>query len=308
MTAFDKLPLVVNGKTVVFPCVEIMALSKTAKVDGAEGYVRFYEAFAKRYGEQLRYYQLNDSTRWKKVLPKDLGKVTGWFSDVRSLAEPLLGILMHGHEVAGEPQPPLFDMMFDHAYPEYPRGMFRIVLPVDAAADGAEALLELVDEAMMEFPVHWGTVGYSFYWDSADTTIDGYAQQWLRRHLEKHPGLSPGTLMTFGLRVEQGVLNVGWLTFVGDELLAQLGGRDVLTSRARDARIGVRPYAKGVALQTGPVPELGDVNRKKRLEQYHEVGRLLGPVFAPEAVRQRFRVKGYDDRDEATAWIERFLP
>jgi hypothetical protein len=305
---FDKLPLVVDGQTVIAPCVEIMALSTTPKAEGAAGYVGFYEAFAQRYSKDLTYYRLNDTTKWKKAQPKDLRKVPGWFSDARSLQEPLLGITMHTSDDADDPRPPLFQMMFDHAYPEYPRGMFRIALPLSVAGEDAEALLELVDEAMAEFPVHWGTAGYAFYWNGNDTTIDGYADQWIGRHLAKHPGLSTGELMEFGSFVEQGLANIGWLTFVGDALVEQLGGRAALEAAIEGTDVKLRSYAKSVALQAGPVPELGNVNRKKKLETYREVGRIIQPVFASDEALQNLSVKGYDDPDEMLEWLKRFLP
>lgn len=305
---FDKLPLVVNGKTVIFPCVELMALSTTPKADGATGYARFYEAFAKRYGEQLRYYQLSDSTKWKKVMPKDVRKVSGWFTDVRSLKEPLLGVVMHTNEDAGDPRPPLFDMMFDHIYAEYPRGMFRIALPLDVVGEDGAALLEMVDDAMADFPVHWGSAGYSFYWEATDTKIDGFAGQWLGRHLAKHPGLSTGDLLEFGTFVEQGLASIGWLTFVGDVLIDKLGGREAIAAAADEGGVGLRSYAHGVALQVGPVPELGNVNRRNKLEAYRKVGRILKPVFATDTALENLSVTGIDDPDKRLAWLKRFLP
>lgn len=304
---FDKLPLVIDGKTVIFPCVEIMALSKVPKADGAMGYVGFYEAFAKRYGARLRYYRLSDSTKWKKVLLKDVQKVPSWFSDTRTLKEPLLGIVMHTSEDS-EPRPPLFEMMFDHIYAEYPRGMFRIVLPLDVVDADAVGVLELVDDAMAEFPVHWGSAGYSFYWKGTDTKIDKFADQWIGRHLAKHPGLSTGDYISWGLGVEQGLASIGWLTFVGDELIEQLGGRGTLAAALETTGIDLRSYAKGIALQAGPIPELGNVNRRNNLDRYREVGRILAPVFAPEVFLQKIRVKGIDDPDKRLAWLKRFLP
>lgn len=305
---FDKFPLVVNGKTVIFPCMEIMALSIIPKADEAAGYARFYEAFAKRYGDRLRYYQLSDSTKWKKVLPKDVHKVSGWFSDARSLAEPLLGITVHMHDIADEPRPPLFEMMFDHIYPDYPRGMFRIALPIDAVSRDATDVLDLVDDAMAEFPVHWGSAGYAFYWETNDTKIDNFANQWLGRHLAKHPGLSTGNLMEFGLFVEQGLASIGWLTFVGDALIEKLGGRQALEAASKSVGVGLRPYTKGVALQAGSVPELGNINRKQRLDRFHEVGRILEPIFATDRALENLSVDGFDDPDKELAWLKRFLP
>jgi hypothetical protein len=305
---FDKLPLVVNGKTVIFPCVEIMALSKTPMADGAAGFMRFHEAFVKRYGGQLRHYRLSDSTKWKKVLPKDVHKVSGWLSDARTLREPLLGVVMHTQDDANDPQPPLFEMMFEHVYPEYPRGMFRIALPLHVVDGGAGDLLELVDDAMAEFDVHWGSAGYSFFWKDTDSKIDKLADQWIGRHLAKHPGLSTGDLLTWGSGVEEGLSNIGWLTFVGDELIEHLGGREALSTEIEGTAVGLRPYAKGVALQAGPVPELGNINRRNKLDSYREVGRILAPVFAPEEILEKIDVKGIDDPDKELAWLKRFLP
>lgn len=307
---FEKLPLVINGKTVIFPCIEIMALSKTPKAEGAAGFVGFYEAFAKRYGDQLTHYRLNDSAKWKKFLPKDLRKVPAWFSDARTLNEPLLGIEIHTSE-DDEPRPPLFEMMFDHIHDEYPRGMFHIVLPIEVVEADAAALLGLIDEAMVEFPVHWGSVGYAFYWKGTDTKVENFAEQWLGRHLAKHPGLSTGDLLTWGLRVDQGIFNIGWLTFVGDELIGKLGGRDALASAVGEAGIGLRSYARGVALQAGPIPELGNVNRKQRLDHYKKVGRIIAPVFASDDSLEKVSITGIDginDPDRKIAWLKRFLP
>lgn len=305
---FKKLPLVIDGKAVIFPCVEIMALSTTPKVDGAAGYVRFYEAFARRYGDRLQHYRLSDSTRWKRFLPKDEDKVASWFSDARTLKDPLLGIVMHTQAKADDPQPPLFEMFFDHVYPERPRGMFRIALPITDALEDTSELLALVDDAMAELPVHWGTAGFAFYWKDTDTTTDEYANQWLGRHLLKHPGLATGDLMAWGVGVERGIANIGWLTFVGDALVDALGGRPELAKRLAGTGVTLRSYAHGVALQAGPVPELGDVNRKRELPLHRVVGRVLEPVFVDDDRLQLVDVTGLRNLDQRTAWLRRFLP
>lgn len=304
----SKLPLAIDGKTIIYPCVEIMALSTAPKAVGAAGYLRFYEAFMRRYADQVRHYRLNDSTRWKRWQPKDWNKVPSWFADARTLQQPLLGITMHTHSPADEPQPPLLEMFFDHVSAERPRGMFQIVLPIDSIATGTGALLELVDDAMAEFPVHWGTAGLAFYWEGSDTTVEEYANAWLGPHLTKHPGLAPGDLMSWGLRVEMGISNIGWLTFVGDALVDQLGGREALAKGLEGTGIGLRSYGKGVALQAGDGPELGNVNRKNTLPRYHEVGRVLEPVFAPHDFLEKIRIPGIKDPDARLAWLRRFLP
>lgn len=304
----SKLPLTIDGKPVIVPCVEIMALSTTPMATGVAGYLRFYEAFMRRYADRVRHYRLNDSTKWKRWQPKDRSKVPSWFSDARSLRQPLLGIVMHTDASADEPQPPLFEMFFDHVCADRPRGMFQIALPLDSIASGAGTLLELVDDAMAEFPIRWGTAGLAFYWEGNDTTVEKHADAWLGRHLTKHPGLAPGDLMSWGLRVEMGISNIGWLTFVGDALIDQLGGRHALAERLDGTGIGLRSYGKGVALQAGEVPELGNVNRKNTLPVYQAVGRVLEPVFAPDDFLEKIRIPGIKDPDARLAWLRRFLP
>lgn len=302
----NELALVVDDKTIIAPCVEIMALATTTMTDGAVGYLRFYEAFMRRHGDRVRHFRLSDSTRWRAWQPKDRVKVQSWFSDVRTLRQSLLGICLHAG--SNEPQFPRFEMFFDQVSVERPRAMFQIALPVDCIENGTEALLELVDDAMAEFPIRWGTAGLAFYWEGHDTSVEKHAEAWLGGPLAKHPGLSPGDLMSWGLRVEKGISNIGWLTFVGDALVDQLGGREALAEQLSGTGVGLRPYGKGVALQAGDAPELGDVNRKKTLPLHHEVGRVLAPVFVPDDFLERVRVTGIKDPDARLAWLRRFLP
>lgn len=306
--AISRLPLVVDGKAVVLPCVEIMGLSVKSKAGGADGYISFHDAFMRRFGARLTYYRLSDSTKWKRFEAKDRLKVPSWFSDSRSLSQPMLGIAMHTGPVAGEPQMPLLEMFFDHVSPEHPQGMCRIALPVDQGFADTKEILDLVDDAMSTFPLHWGTAGYGFYWKDTDSNIGAHAEQWLGRHLIRHPGLATGDYLTWGTFAEYGVANIGWITFVGDDLIAKLGGRNALASMVAASGLTLRTYGKGVGLQVGPRPELGDVNRRQTLPLHHEVGRILQPVFAPDDKLELISVTGLADPDQRLEWLRRFLP
>lgn len=303
----DRLSLVVDGKAVVHPCVELLALSITPKAEGAAGYVRFHEAFEHRYGQYVQHIRLNDSTKWRRLQVKDHGKLRAWFSDERSLDAAMLGLTEHTNDVPEDPRPPLFEFFFFQPRSAPPRGMFRIVLPF-ATGDSAAALLELIDDAMADFPVHWGTAGYAFYWKGTDTATEKHAEQWLGRHLVRHPGLGTGDYMTWGSFVRYGVSSLGWLTFLGDSLVAELGGREGLGLAVRDAGVQLRNYARGVALQAGLSPQLGDVNRGDLLPLYREIGRIIEPVFARDEVLEKIHVVGIEDPDDELAWLRRFLP
>lgn len=304
----ENFNLIVDGKTLVAPCIEVVAFSKTPKADGAEGYKRFYWAFVNRFGGQLTYYQLNDSTKWRPFGGSDVQKVPGWFDDSRSLKAPRLGIKLRSCPTPEDPRPPFLDVMFDHAYREYPRAMMRIGLPINILNGGSSAFLDLVSEALSEFPIHWGTAGYAFFWDSSDTTTDQVAAQWIGPLLVRHPGLSTGEFLRWGAILEQGVANIGWLTFIGDELIAHLGGRDGLSRSILGTSLQMLPYRYGVALKAGTLPEIGDVNRGSVLPNYHDVGKILQPLYAPEERLRKLGVKGIRDPEAAVRWLRRFLP
>ena len=56
------------------------------------------------------------------------------------------------------------------------------------------------------------------------------------------------------------VVNVSWITLLGDPLVKLLGGEDQIRARLSPA-IRLRALASGLAIVAGEVPPIGDVNR-----------------------------------------------
>jgi hypothetical protein len=105
---------------------------------------------------------------------------------------------------------------------------------------------------------------------------------------------------------ERGVAAVAWLTLLGPEATAALGGPAAL-QRSTPAEVSVLPLGKsGVLLRAGTAPQLGDVNRQDLLPACHAVGRLVAPVLAPDEALDDLAIKGMSEED-AHDWLRRFF-
>ena len=85
------------------------------------------------------------------------------------------------------------------------------------------------------------------------------------------------------LRFRSGFKCINWLTIFSDQLIAdKLGSLEALKERNSDNEIRFYPYAGGVVVRAGEVPELGDVARNPYPKHYVNVNALLKPARAPE--------------------------
>ena len=84
-------------------------------------------------------------------------------------------------------------------------------------------------------------------------------------------------------RLREGFKCINWLTILSDQLIAdKLGSLEALKERNSDNEIRFYPYAGGVVVRAGEVPELGDVARNPYPKHYVNVNALLKPARAPE--------------------------
>ena len=85
------------------------------------------------------------------------------------------------------------------------------------------------------------------------------------------------------LRFRGGFKCINWLTILSDQLITdKLGSLEALKERNSDNEIRFYPYAGGVVVRAGEVPELGDVARNPYPKHYVNVNALLKPARAPE--------------------------
>ena len=85
------------------------------------------------------------------------------------------------------------------------------------------------------------------------------------------------------LRFRSGFKCINWLTILSDQLIAdKLGSLEALKEHNNDNEIRFYPYAGGVVVRAGEVPELGDVASNPYPKHYVNVNALLKPARAPE--------------------------
>ncbi|OTQ31008.1 hypothetical protein B6D19_10345 [Gilliamella apicola] len=83
--------------------------------------------------------------------------------------------------------------------------------------------------------------------------------------------------------LREGFKCINWLTILSDQLITdKLSSLEVLKERNSDNQIRFYPYAGGVVVRAGEVPELGDVASNPYPKHYVNVNALLKPARAPE--------------------------
>jgi Protein of unknown function (DUF3396) len=153
-------------------------------------------------------------------------------------------------------------------------------------------------------PLH-GSAGFSFIVCPGMSQNSAYALQLMNRF----PGFDFPSAVDFTLQVD-GVCNriksVNWLTALGDELVAQLGGLATMR-QALEPACTVHAYDGGVVIQAGLTPRLGDTHANDIPAEYRLAARFTRPVRFEDYDEGLFRVpKDLDDRAETLKWISRF--
>jgi len=122
----------------------------------------------------------------------------------------------------------------------------------------------------------------------------------------RYPGLEADYPTTHILYIRGGIKGVNWLTVLGDQWIAALGGLPSLkTELGPDYPLS--PYPGGVIIQAGPKPEIGDATKGAIPQFYARLSTVLKPIritkhrmFHHGGPGRRF------DRNASEAWLARF--
>lgn len=291
----------------VSPCIEILAVTGAALVDAPhEGWLNFYNAFRKRFGPQMKWYKTNTDKDFRKMTPAKLDMVPFWFEDKRSRSQTLMGVEIKSGAQPDDMQLPSFE--FDTrsaAVEKAPVGVFHMALPLQQGFETLEGMLPLVQDALAEFPLLWGYVGYTVYWDTLDFRFeDDFFKQNMPRLYMRHPGINLATPRRVIARGLDGLMGVSWLTMLGPDFLEKAGGMAHLQSQL-PAPITVQPLGcqgGGALIAAGPRPLVGDLAVGDDLPLYKAVGKALRGVRFPGTF-----YGGGLDRSVAHQWFMRFF-
>ena len=187
------------------------------------------------------------------------------------------------------------------------------------AGDKRDALLELIAEAAEALGAHQGYGGFGWAlpmsnhaFPDFEATEHYFAHQFYGLDIDKPFYMCSGHNEVWSL--EKGLRAPSWLTFVGDEWLAKLGGAPVVTERLlAHPEVQVHPYVGGLIVQAGESPDLYPVEDGVPEVMTH-VATILKPVRAQTLNLLSYaRFDGdeeldevFFDLDKCSRWLGRY--
>ena len=144
-----------------------------------------------------------------------------------------------------------------------------------AEATGTDELIDFLLAATQELPIDFGYVSRSL--NFPDNLDLAGARDLIAPLAMRHPGYDVAATSGSSMRIGGRCRGARWVTFLGPEQVAALGGAAAL-AQAVPPGLTVRNRDRGTLLRAGPTPELGDVNRGDGLPLLRALARQLEPV------------------------------
>jgi len=299
------LTLSQEGTPVITVGIELMVLCTAPLSQLRSAYASIYGRLLPRLAPHMKLWHDNVMNGMETVDQNALALLPNWLNDKLAPETDLFGIHLQAGIPERNPTPPSFDFFYHGLDPEHPRSGFRVVFPA-IEADDPERLLSMVHKTVAGVPLLYGFCGYALAWNPMFPEVTRAFQGWGMAKLKRHPGLGHGDLLPFVIHAGAGVLSVGWLSLLGQDYTARLGGLDAISNRAADGVLAYRLGQDGVILRAGERPEIGDVNRRDRLPTYQALGHLVDPLRVDDDLIDKINLivlRGEEKRD----WLLRFF-
>ncbi len=316
-----------GGQRLLAPC-----LTFTLYVDETERTLirDWYDRALTVLGDRFTHYVAEDMTREAKITPRTLGMVPTWLKkprDRRYFIE-LLGGALPGIDPASLELQLLWIEPRSEAVAQRKRNNWRFLFKEGRPPVGVAQLsvLRLTlplahDLAKPEAFVRWA-LGFGLVREGSfvsgecacSLVIDeGYGSPVVDRRVAslclRYPGLdwfksSHSSYLQIWKPEADDILSLvkraAWITFVNHRSLEFLGGLPKLREAFADApEIKVHELERGVAIQAGEGPQLGDRSRGDFIPLYQKVARVLRPIRA-ELLKYPYQDEWVDD------WLNSF--
>jgi hypothetical protein len=196
--------------------------------------------------------------------------------------------------VGGKPSPRLLDEL----------ALIQMTFPSSVLAeDGIEKFVTFATHLAEPLPYVSGYGSPALVWSESDPTA-GLRAAW--GQAVRHAGYDVESNETGRLRLGVRVRGARWLTFLGPELLAKLGGLDAMKANL-PVTVTLEPAGHGTLMRAGAVAEIGDRNRREETPLLRAVARVLEPVtqFEESMLLRSPFAAGHES--EFLEWERRFL-
>jgi hypothetical protein len=221
--------------------------------------------------------RLGGGNRSRKAAPPVFRTIEAWLAGTKDYGDtcwislhdgPFDCLGEHSFMLTGYPEPK--DEFQENA------GFLDIVFPVRVLDDwGSERLADALISLAAHVPFYCGVAGYVFHRSPYKFNATLETMGALSKRFE---GVEISASERLCYLAPRGLTTVNWLTFVGVDHLARLGGEAELTGKLRSlSQITSLPH--GIVVKTGETPVIGDRNKgHDDLAELRKVYRVLQPA------------------------------
>ena len=256
--------------------------------------------------DQLKFYGTENMSRHKPVDKRVLNMLKTWLKPGAPPRKHIALELKDGDDMVSAPR---FKFQVwgnekgSTGYAAQNANLVSMAFPPEWGLQRTEQMYDLVKELCGVFPFRSGNAGFCF-------ECSRYEKEASQSHAWKksmrHRGIdifvfSNDTISTG----HDGVKGVNWITCLGDQHVTELGGNAKIRKALSDA-VELIPVPGGLLLKAGPVPRLGDTNRREFLDAYKAVYKLIAPLGERAITRYPpLALGGGDPWENTLPWLKR---
>jgi len=287
-----------EGIVYMKPCLDITLYWSGSVFDRSDDTLRFYGQCLDVVGEDFAYFRTETMTRSHPLKKDSLDLLPFWFQKTKSRRDIYMLFLESG-SAPDEPSDRAFAL---NATLE--KGYVRLILPTSFISESAASYLDLARNMAQMVSYDFGQGGFAINWDHPGNNKMGVLRV-MNSLANRYPGLDMSHPFCTKYIASKGIKCVNWLTFLNTDYCDRLGGLHELREKFDKSVVIHDASNNGVMIQAGPLPEIGDVNRRENLPIYHQVGKKLAPIRCREHP-PIFGPGGFAEKEATEKWLSRF--
>jgi hypothetical protein len=278
-------------------CVDVALYWRGSAFDHVKGLLHFYREAISLIGGRLTFFEREEMQGAEPITRAALDQVPDWLTG-SDRTKDVFTLDLETSRVKNIPSDTAFRFWADE-YPEEPAGKIRLVLPVSFVAEAPQSFVKLALSLAKELRFHSGHAGYAINWDHrGDYALA--SRKSMSVLATRYPAIDFADEPTTLMAIPTGMKRINWITFVGNDLVAQKGLQLDLEG------LEVHPMPHGIAVVAGDRPRVGDVNRQEDLTAYYKVGRALAGLRSHDHPPLIPDKQGDPEEDRTEEWLSYF--
>lgn len=272
-------------------------------------------AFLAKFQEQINWYR-NDFNQMHAKRISKAGK-DALFKDMHDeLRNPTSGALIELH--GGNHKDEWILPSYQHSSVRPPSSRMNITIKISLAwleDNGLVGLESFIDSTLSDgLPYSFGYVGLGLMWNESSISDLPYLRPYFYQWLKRFPGLMTPAPAAQVYPAQHGLVDIGWITFLGMEFATKLGGVNGILARIPGEfqnSIALRHLKNGgISIRAGNAPQLGDAENGDSIPLQRAVGHALREIWCGSGPECGQVVEGFPKdpaHTEEDLWSRRFF-